>query len=223
MNPGEIAVDEIGEETTRALQGAAEMENNRAQRVASMHRGVKDAGSDPALRAGRIVGNEQAPDRLLRRRADRGSARHVANSGDEAGDGPFVPYRLACSRIEALPQLILRALAPCLVTRRDRGQRHAGDTQHTTDAQHQNAVDQRSAQVELAIEASVIRKTSDLGPRIGLHEIDQTGDAKRSTHRRPPPYFSQGKYTLRILAKCGRSCGTCRSSTVRRLLSCTHA
>src|SRR5262249_32376372 len=73
MNPGEIAVDEIGEETTRALQAAAEMENNRAQRVASMHRGVKDAGSDPALRAGRIVGNEQAPDRLLRRRADRGS------------------------------------------------------------------------------------------------------------------------------------------------------
>src|SRR5262249_56634733 len=95
MNPGELAVDEIGEEATRPLQAAAEIEKNRAQRVASMHRVIKDAGSGPALQAGFIIGGEQAPDRLLRHRADRRSARHVADCGDETGDGFFVPYRLA--------------------------------------------------------------------------------------------------------------------------------
>jgi hypothetical protein len=36
MNPGEIAADEVGEEVTRALQATCEVEDNRAQRVASM-------------------------------------------------------------------------------------------------------------------------------------------------------------------------------------------
>src|SRR5262249_1151826 len=91
MNPGEIAVDEIGEEAPRALQAPAEMEENRTQRVARMHRGVEDAGSAPALRAGLIVGNEQAPDRLLRPGANRRRARLVPDGGNQAGDGFFVP------------------------------------------------------------------------------------------------------------------------------------
>ena len=39
----------------------------------------------------------------------------------------------------------------------------------------------------------------------------------------PASHLSQGKNTLRTLAKCGRMCGRCRSSTLRILLSWIQA
>src|SRR5262249_26204417 len=47
MNPGEIAADEIGEQSTRSLQAAAEMEEDRSERVTGVDGGVEHAGGCP--------------------------------------------------------------------------------------------------------------------------------------------------------------------------------
>src|SRR5260370_1122179 len=74
MNAGEIAMNEIGEQSTRSLQAAAEMEEDRSQRVTGVHGGVEHAGGSPTLPARLVVAGEQSPDRLLRGRSQRRSA-----------------------------------------------------------------------------------------------------------------------------------------------------
>src|SRR2546429_3979657 len=184
MDSGEIAVNELGEQPTRPLETSAEMEKDRAQRVAGVHGGVKNAGRGPALRARSVVGGEQAPDRLLRGLSQRRSAGRAADGADQTGEGFLVPQRLPPGRIEAAAQAVLGTHALRVLARRDRRQRRSCHAQHVAYAQHQNAVDQRSVQVELAVEASVIGKTPDVRSRIGSNEIDQAGDAQRSGHRR---------------------------------------
>src|SRR5262249_61630508 len=74
MNPGEIAMNEIGEQSTRSLQAAAEMEEDRPERIAAVHGGVERAGGSPTLWAGLVVGGEQSSDCLLRGPAERRGA-----------------------------------------------------------------------------------------------------------------------------------------------------
>src|SRR5262249_4158895 len=69
MNAGEIAMDEIGEQSTRSLQAAAEMEQHRSERVTGVHGSVEHAGGSPTLWARLVVGGEQSPDRLMRGRS----------------------------------------------------------------------------------------------------------------------------------------------------------
>src|SRR5215813_5959977 len=91
MNAGKIAMNEIGEQSTRSLQAAAEMEEDRSERVAGMHGGVEHASGSPTLWARLVVGGEQSPDRLLRGRSDRRSAGRAAHGADQTGDGFLVP------------------------------------------------------------------------------------------------------------------------------------
>src|SRR5215831_5172899 len=186
MNPGEIAMDEIGEQSTRSLQAAAEMEEDRSERVTGVDGGVERAGGCPTLRARLVVGGEQSPDRLLRGRAERLSAGHAANGADQTGDRFLVPQRRSSRRIEPAPQAVLSARALCVTAWCHRWQWHAVDLQHAADALHQNAINQRSARVEAPVEPGVIGEAADVRSHIGLNEIDQTGDAQRSAHRPPP-------------------------------------
>ena len=186
MNPGEITINEIGEQSTRSLQAAAEMEEDRSQRVTAVHGGVEHLGGSPTLRACLVVGGKQSPDGLLSGRAERRSAGHAANGADQTGDGFLVPQRHSSRRIESAPQDVLSASALCITAWRHRWQRHAVDPQHAADAMHQNAIDQRSAWVEAPVEPGVIGEAADVRSHIGLNEIDQTGDAQRSAHRPAP-------------------------------------
>src|SRR5262249_19440054 len=109
MNAGEIAMDKIGEQSTRSLQAAAEMEEDRSERVAGMHGGAQHAGGSPTLWARLVVGGEQSPDRLLGGRSERRSAGRAAHGADQAGDGFLVPQRRSSRRIEPAPQDLLSA------------------------------------------------------------------------------------------------------------------
>src|SRR5262249_57951205 len=95
MNAGEIAMNEIGEQSTRSLQATAELEEDRSERVTGVHGGVEDAGGCPTLWARLIVGSEQSADRLLRGRSERRSAGRAAHGADQAADGFLVPPRRA--------------------------------------------------------------------------------------------------------------------------------
>src|SRR5262249_23588258 len=90
MNSGEIAMNEIGEQSTRSLQAAAEMEEDRPKRIAGVHGGVERAGGSPTLWARLVVGGKQSPDGLLSGRAERRSAGHAAHGADQTGDGFLV-------------------------------------------------------------------------------------------------------------------------------------
>src|SRR5215470_17440579 len=162
MNAGEIAMNEIGEQSTRSLQAAAEMEEDRSQWVTGVHGGVEHGGGSPTLWAGLVVAGEQSPDRLLRGRSERRSAGHAAHGADQTGDGLLVPQRRSSRRIEPAPQGVLSARALCITAWRHRWQRHAVDPQHIADALHQNTIDQRSARDEAAIEPGVIGEAADV-------------------------------------------------------------
>src|SRR5262249_13118346 len=114
MNPREIAVNEIGEQSTRSLQAAAEMEEDRSKRVTAVHGGVGAAGGSPTLGARLVAGGNQSPDGLLSGRAERRSAGHAANGADQTGDGFLVPQRRSSRRIEPAPQDVLSARALCV-------------------------------------------------------------------------------------------------------------
>src|SRR5215470_4208243 len=111
MNPGEIAVNEIGEQSTRSLQAAAEMEEDRSEWVTAVHGGVEHLGGSPTLRACLVVGGKQSPDGLLSGPAERRSAGHAAHGADQTGDGFLVPQRRSSRRIEPAPQDVLSARA----------------------------------------------------------------------------------------------------------------
>src|SRR5260221_13235089 len=130
MNAGEIAMNEIGEQSTRSLQAAAEMEEDRSQRVTSVHGGVEHVGGSPTLCARLVVAGEQSPDRLLRGRSQRRSAARAAPGADQTADGFLVPQRRSSRRIEPAPQDILSAQPLRIATWRDPWQRHAVDPQH---------------------------------------------------------------------------------------------
>src|SRR5262249_10892674 len=104
MNAGEIAMNEVGEQSTRSLQAAAEMEEDRSERVTGVHGGVEHAGGSPTLWARLVVRREQSPDGLLRGRSERRSAGHAAHGTDQTGDGFLVPQRRPSRRIEPAPQ-----------------------------------------------------------------------------------------------------------------------
>jgi hypothetical protein len=200
MHPGEITINEIGEQSTRSLQAAAEMEEDRSQRVTGVHGGVEHAGCCPTLRARLVVGGEQSPDRLLRGRSQRRSAGRATHGADQAGDGFLVPQRRPSRRIEPAPQDVLSASALCITAWRHRWQRHAVDPQHVANALHQNAIDQRSARIEAPVEPGVIGETANVRSHIGLNEIDQTGDAQRSAHR-PAPSLVPGEVHVAYIGK----------------------
>src|SRR5262249_58136617 len=63
MNAGKIAMNEIGEQSTRSLQAAAEMEEDRSQWVTGVHGGVEHGGGSPTLWACLVVAGDPSPDR----------------------------------------------------------------------------------------------------------------------------------------------------------------
>jgi hypothetical protein len=95
--------------------------------------------------------------------------------------------------------LLLAACALHVLARRDCRQRLVPDPQHVAHAPCQNAIEQRAARLEAAVQPAVPGKHRDIGSGIDPQQIDHPGNAQRAAHRRPP-HLSQGKKTLRTLA-----------------------
>ena len=184
---------------------------------------VEHLGGLPALAGSAIVGDEQSPDRLLRRGAELGSAAGTAHDRHQTGNGFVIPQRRRAGGIEpaaaAHPAYACAprpGAAPPRATGRRRSATRCGSARTRMRLiSGPRASKRRSSRLSLArprISDLVSTRTRSIRSR----------NAQRPAHRLPLT-CPKGRTTLRTLAKCGRMCGRCRSSTVRILLSWIHA
>src|SRR4029079_18356429 len=106
------------EQPARALQPAADLQEDGAQGIAGVHSGVEHLCRGPALAGSPVIGDEQSPDRLLRRGAERRGAIGIAYRAPETAEVLVIPQRLGAVGIEPTPQRVLcartlRVLARC--------------------------------------------------------------------------------------------------------------
>ena len=223
MDTGEIVLDEIRKQLTRAPQPAAELKEDGAQGVAGVHGVVEHLRRGPALAGPAIIGNEQPPDCLLRRRTEPRTRRRC-----RARRPPGLP-RVSSSHSGVAPAGSRRdRRASCM---RSRFASWRGATEGRGTPSIRSTLRMRWTRMRLISGpvASKRRSSLESSARPRISDLASTRTRSISPGMRSDraiarlSHLSHGKKTLRTLAKCGRMCGTCRSSTLRMLLSWIHA
>ena len=181
MHACTIVMHFFGEQalSARDLTGAAPQ--HASQRIHAVRGLVKQLRRGPAFFRGAIIFRKRTADSLLDSVLKGGRILKPAHRSGYVCDGVVAEAR-GCGGIEPRLQLGLGAGPLLVAARSDRGKRHAVERQHAADFARQNAVKQRSAPREIAVELFVSGKRLNFRRVVGADKVDEEWDTQQPAH-----------------------------------------